>query len=89
MKSVNITELEKKTLRQALGYGFAFDLQDDDDYIFICWGVDGKQERGALTSLNKKGVLKVYHDHGETSVYCGNGYTVDDLIEISGFKKSW
>ena len=42
-KTVRLTDLEKATLRQCFSYGFAF---DDMDSGFLCWGVEGKKERG-------------------------------------------
>lgn len=80
---VHLTELEKATLRQCFSYGFAF---DDTDSPFLCWGVEGKKERGALTSLNKKGIVSVYVDDGDTYVNCGEGYTKEQLIEMCEYK---
>lgn len=82
-QGIHLTELEKATLRQCFSYGFAF---DDTDSNFLCWGVEGKKERGALTSLNKKGVVSVFVEDGDTYVYCGEGYTKEQLIDMCEYK---
>lgn len=79
-----LTDLEKKTIKQALSYGFAYDHDTNEKGMFVCWGVDGKQERGALVSLHKKGVLNIYREDGDTYVNCGAEYCVKDLEKMAG-----
>ena len=61
-----LTELEKKTLINAIEEGYFYDDLDDK---FICWGFDGKRERGAASSLVKKGLITIDYEDGDTYVW--------------------
>lgn len=71
MKDFNLTELEKRVLRDALNDGYIYDCTYDPNAKshFLTWGFVGKQERGAAASLVKKGVISVEQDRGDTLVY--------------------
>jgi predicted DNA binding protein len=71
MTNLNLTELEKATLKNALHEGYIYDGTYDENakYHFLCWGFEGKQERGAAASLVKKGIIDVDYIDGETYVY--------------------
>ena len=79
----NFTELEKSVLLDMFYEGFATDNIEDD---FMSWGVDGKQERGALASLVKKGVVCVEQDGRDKPVYLANGFTKVEIAEAVGYK---
>lgn len=70
----SLTDLEKIVINNMFVEGFA---TDDPDNRFMSYGVDGKQERGALASLVKKGIVWVEPDK---SVYLDNGYTKRELL---------
>lgn len=72
-----LTDLEKNVIINMFEEGFATDNPDDR---FMSWGVDGKQERGALASLVKKGIVWVEPDK---SVYLDNGYTKRELLAVT------
>lgn len=61
-----LTELEKRVLKGAIDEGYFW---DDLDGNFICWGFEGKQERGAAASLVKKGLIEVVEDDGDVMVF--------------------
>lgn len=84
-KKVVLTDLERAVIRDCLSYGFAYDNDVDERGSFVCWGIDGRRERGALVSLHKKGVLSVFRDKqdGDTYVYAGKDYSVRDLEGLS------
>lgn len=71
MTNLNLTELEKETLKSALQEGYIYDGTYDEDakYHFLCWGFEGKRERGAAASLEKKGIIDVDREDGDTYVY--------------------
>lgn len=84
MAQVTLTDYEKQVLRGMMEEGYFF---DDLESSFINWGVMGKQERGAQTSLFKKGVISIDKDGRDTMVSCGDGYTKHDIAEISGWNE--
>lgn len=85
MKNTNLTELEKRVLRDALAEGFAF---DDIEDTFLTWGpIYGKQERGAVASLIKKGIIEACEDYGDIWFVCGEGVTITDIIKMSEYKR--
>ena len=71
MTNTNLTTLEKQVLRDALDEGYIYDGTYDANakYHFLCWGFEGKQERGATASLVKKGILDISYDGCDTYVY--------------------
>lgn len=84
MKNITLTDLEKKVLRDCLSEGYAFDCGNE---TFLCYGISGKQERGAAASLVKKGVLSIFEEDDDVYVSCGSGYVISDIIEISEYKR--
>lgn len=87
MAQVTLTDYEKQVLRGMMAEGYFF---DDLESSFINWGVYGKRERGAQTSLHNKGVICIegnFGEDGETCVSCGDGYTKHDIAEISGWNE--
>lgn len=71
MKTINLTELEKSVLKGALMEGYIYDgtYEEDAESHFLCWGFEGKQQRGAAASLVVKGIISVYHEDDGTYVY--------------------
>lgn len=82
-----LTELEKKVLREALSEGYIYDSTYDETAKshFLCWGFEGKQERGAVASLVKKGILNIFNEDDDTYVYLL--ISRDEAEEISEYKK--
>lgn len=66
MKTIVLTELEKKVLKEMIDEGYFYDDLDDR---FICWGIDGKKERGAISSLIKKKIILIDNDDLDTYVW--------------------
>lgn len=77
-----LTELEKKVLREMLSYGYAFDQGNEK---FLCYGVEGKKERGVIPSLIKKRIINVYTRYDETHIDVGDEYTIKDIVKISEY----
>ena len=73
----NLTELEKTVIINMFNEGFATDNFDDN---FMSWGVDGKQARGALASLVKKGVVTVEDWGTDKPVFLTKDYTKRELL---------
>lgn len=71
MANYNLTDLEKRVLKEALHEGYIYDstYDENDKYHFLCWGFTGKSERGAASSLEKKGIISVDKEDGDTYVY--------------------
>lgn len=80
-----LTELEQRVLREALSEGFAYDGGNEN---FLCWGFEGKRERGAVSSLIKKGILIVEKVDNDTMVFCGEGISLGDIEELAGKKRT-
>lgn len=82
-----LTDLEKKVIREALSEGYIYDSTYDEnaESHFLCWGFVGKQERGAVASLVKKGILSVFDEDDDTYVYLM--ISRDEAEEISEYKK--
>ena len=82
--NIYLTDLEKKVLRDCLDEGYAFDDINDS---FVTWGpIYGKQERGAASSLVKKGVLNIDEWDGDIYINCAGDYTITDLVNMSGYE---
>lgn len=66
-----LTILEKRVLKSALNEGYIYDGTYDEEATshFLCWGFSGKQDRGAVSSLIKKGIISVYKEDDNTYVY--------------------
>lgn len=85
MTNIKLTENEKRLLRVMISDGYFF---DDLTSGFITWGVDSKEDGGALTSLNKKGLVRVYVDRDDgTAIYCGDNFNKYDIAELSGWNE--
>jgi len=69
----NLTTLEKTIINNMFEEGFATDNPND---TFMSWGVAGKQERGALASLVKKGVMTV----SDGEVWLTDDYTKREVL---------
>lgn len=71
MENIKLTELEKKVLKGALSEGYIYDAtyDDNDKTHFLCWGFEGKEERGAASSLVKKEIISVDYVDDDTYVY--------------------
>ena len=78
-----LTKLEKTVIWNMFEEGFAC---DDYESNFMSWGVDGKEERGALASLVKKGVVCVEIDGHDRPVYLANGYTKREVAAAVGYQ---
>ena len=78
----NLTDLEKNILWNMFEEGYALDDLEDN---FMSWGVDGKRERGALSSLEKKGVVSVGVDGKDRPVYLDNGFTKTEVAAAIGY----
>ena len=64
---ITLTQLEEEVLITMLNEGYYF---DDGNESFLCYGIDGKRERGATVSLIKKGVIRVSRDiHDDIYIY--------------------
>lgn len=83
----SLTDLEKEVIRGCLAQGFAYDWETDRPHAFICWGVTGKRERGALASLEKKGVFNIEVEGKDTQVFAGSDWTVEDLEKMSHYER--
>lgn len=83
--TVTLTENEKALLRKMIFDGYFFDDLTTD---FITWGVDGKANGGTLTSLNKKGVVRVNNWGSDgVAIDCGEGFNKYDIAELSGWNE--
>ena len=68
--NINLTNLEKKVLIEAMSEGFLYDADlRTEEHPFLTWGFAGcgKAERGAVSSLVKKGIV-VIEGSGEDEV---------------------
>lgn len=72
----NLTTLEKTIINNMFEEGFATDNPND---TFMSWGVEGKQERGALASLVKKGVMTV----SDGEVWLTDDYTKREVLSAT------
>lgn len=75
-----LTDLEKKVLVDAMSEGFLYDANlRVEERPFLVWGFEGcgRKERGAVSSLVKKGVIIVEDkdEDGLTPVYLKINYT--------------
>ena len=67
-----LTDLEKQVLKTGLDDGYIYDdgYNPDDKSHFLTYGFSGKKERGAASSLVKKGILEILNFPGDgTYVY--------------------
>lgn len=79
---VTLTDLEKSVLRDMFRDGFAF---DDLNGSFITWGpIQGKRERGAVSSLEQKRVIVVEKD-GKDIMICAESYDKFQLLKMCDY----
>lgn len=84
---VTLTDLEKRILREAVNSDF---FQEHSSDPFLCWGEELKisgdmtQKRGALSSLVKKGVLRIVEDGSDIKIFRTNAYTNTDIAFMAG-----
>lgn len=78
---LTFTELEKAVMSDIICDGFFY---DDLDNTFVGYAGDGfgKQERGALASLVKKGVISILKLGRDSYVYLTKDYTKADIIKL-------
>lgn len=89
-QNITLTELEQKVLRWCINEGFFYDYYRAEDLdkqhsYFLAYEVEGRKERGALSSLVKKGILNVYHDEYDGDcVYSNKNTTPRQILELAG-----
>ena len=88
INNIKFTELEKAVIYDGLLNGFIYDgtYDPNEESHFLCWGFEGKRERGAAASLVKKGVLTIFEDGGDTYVYIN--ISREEAEEIAGWNKN-
>lgn len=79
----NLTKLEKEVILNLISEGFALDDLDND---FMGYGVDGNRERGAFSSLIKKGIFSVCVEGDDHLIYLVNGFTKPEVFTAAGYK---
>ena len=80
-----LTDLEKQVILNMFHEGYATDNYDDN---FMTWsGETGRQERGALSSLCKKGVLQKTDFNGDDDdfIVVGDNFTKRELAAAVGW----
>lgn len=86
---VQLTPLEREVLRNMFSEGFFFDDLHDS---FLGWGpIQGKRERGAVSSLAQKGILDVGKDGKDIwfSVKNYDKFELLKMIEYPGWQGYW
>lgn len=82
VEEVTLTDLEKSVLRSMFSDGFGFDDLHDS---FVTWGpMEGKRERGAISSLEQKGVIEVAKD-GKDIWFSTKNYDKFELLKMSEY----
>lgn len=81
MTNEKFTDLEKSVMNDIISDGFFYDDLDDN---FVGYAGDdlGKQERGALASLVKKGVVVTDREDGYTYVWLTKDYTKQQIMKL-------
>lgn len=82
----NLTELEKQVILNMFHEGYATDDYDDN---FMTWsGETGREERGALGSLCKKGVLRKtdFPKGDDNYIVVGDEFTKRELAAAVGWE---
>lgn len=81
MANEKFTDLEKSVMSDIICDGFFYDDLDDN---FVGYAGDdlGKQERGALASLVKKGVVVTDREDGFTYVWLTKDYTKQQIMKL-------
>lgn len=81
MTNEKFTDLEKSVMNDIISDGFFYD-DLDDNFIGYAGNNLGKQERGALASLVKKGVIVTDREDGFTYVWLTKDYTKQQIIKL-------
>lgn len=84
MTNEKFTDLEKSLMSDIISDGFFYDDLDDNFVGFAGDGL-GKQERGALASLVKKGVVvtnKSDKEKGATYIWLTKDYTKQQIMKL-------
>lgn len=81
MTNEKFTDLEKSVMNDIISDGFFYD-DLDDNFVGYAGNNLGKQERGALASLVKKGVIVTDREDGFTYVWLTKDYTKQQIIEL-------
>ena len=81
MTNEKFTDLEKSVMNDIISNGFFYDDLGDN---FVGYAGDnlGKQERGALASLVKKGVIVTDREDRFTYVWLTKDYTKQQIIKL-------
>lgn len=86
MANEKFTDLEKSVMSDIIFEGFFYDDLDDNFVGYTGAGL-GKQERGALASLIKKGVIVTDKEDGCTYVWLTKDYTKQQIIKLFDIKR--
>lgn len=81
MTNEKFTDLEKSVMNDIISDGFFYD-DIDDNFVGYAGNYLGKQERGALASLVKKGVIVTDREDGFTYVWLTKDYTKQQIIKL-------
>ena len=81
MTNEKFTDLEKSVMNDIISDGFFYD-DLDDNFVGYAGNNLGKQERGALASLVKKGVIVTDREDGFTYVWLTKNYTKQQIIKL-------
>lgn len=81
MANEKFTDLEKSVMSDIISDGFFYDNLDDN-FVGYAGNDLGKQERGALASLVKKGVVVTDREDGFTYVWLTKDYTKQQIMKL-------
>ena len=81
MTDKKFTDLEKSVMSDIISDGFFYDNLDDN-FVGYAGNDLGKQERGALASLVKKGVVVTDREDGFTYVWLTKDYTKQQIMKL-------
>lgn len=81
MTNEKFTDLEKSVMNDIISDGFFYD-DLDDNFVGYAGNNLGKQERGALASLVKKGVIVTDREDEFTYVWLTKDYTKQQIIKL-------
>lgn len=86
MANEKFTDLEKSVMSDLIYAGYFWD-DLDDNFVGYAGNDLGKQERGALASLVKKGVVVTEKEDGDVYVWLTKDYTKQQIIELFEIKR--
>ena len=81
MTNEKFTDLEKSVMSDIICEGFFYD-DLDDNFVGYAGITTGKQKRGALASLVKKGVIVTDREDGFTYVWLTKDYTKQQIMKL-------